>query len=560
MARTKNRFNAADRQMPEETPAVKETWRVGIYARLSVESYTRPSESVENQLELMRKFVASRPEFTEIYEYTDKGYSGTNFKRPGFERMMEDIRNGKINCIIVKDLSRLGRDYLETSNYVETIFPFLMVRFISVNDHFDTNEEHNGNKEMEIALKNLVNDMYARDVSKRLSVSRSQDQHRGKFVGGNAPYGYKVDEKHELRQLIIDEPAADIVRQIYAMALDGITLREIARSLEEQKVSIPGQYMKIGHLYLEDGDEEHHWYIGTVSNILHNEAYIGNMVQGKRRGRHYKGEERHFTDKEEWIIQENTHEPIISREAFDQVQKKLAKKVADSTFSVEHTDVPIKPNPLKGMIFCGICGESLGYISHVVSFDPPIRRYNYRCVGRYVSSAEAHKGVAITEELLFSILKGLIGDVIRSFNNSGGDLERIMEKELKTALDAWHRDIRRVSAKVADLDAVFASQYEAYVLGTLSKESYLAGRSSAEEQREILEHELSQLQEKCTRYEAEVRQKQRWLEGLNEASEGELDRNLLQLLIKRIELYPKHELQITWRFSKEDLYPGGKEE
>lgn len=213
MARTKNRYNAVN-QLQEEAIISQENWRTALYARLSVELINRKSESIENQLELMRRYTSGRPEFSEIFEYTDKGFTGTDFHRPAFENMMTDVRSGKINCIIVKDLSRLGRDYLETSNLIETIFPFLGVRFISVNDHFDTNEEHNGNKELEIALKNLVNDMYARDVSKRVSTSRKQDQIRGKFLGSIPPYGYKIDYEHPLRQLIVDEPSATIVRDI----------------------------------------------------------------------------------------------------------------------------------------------------------------------------------------------------------------------------------------------------------------------------------------------------------------------------------------------------------
>lgn len=198
MARTKNRYNAVNKQKNEMEPT-HETWRTGLYARLSVELINRKSESIENQLEIMRKYISGKPEFAEFYEYADKGYTGTDFHRPAFENMMADVKNGKINCIIVKDLSRLGRDYLETSNLIETIFPFLGVRFISVNDHFDTSKDHNGNKELEIALKNLVNDMYARDVSKRVSSSRKQEQIRGKFLGSNAPYGYRVNKEHPLR-------------------------------------------------------------------------------------------------------------------------------------------------------------------------------------------------------------------------------------------------------------------------------------------------------------------------------------------------------------------------
>ena len=179
MARTKNRFNAV--QIPEAVTAgvpvkQRKSFRVALYARLSVELKSRPSESIANQLSILREFIKDKAEFAEYHEYVDSAVSGTSFDRPAFGQMMDDVREGKISCIIVKDMSRFGRDYIEASNYIETIFPFLGVRFISVSDHFDTEAEFNQNKALEIALKNLVNDMYAKDISKRVSVSRRLDR------------------------------------------------------------------------------------------------------------------------------------------------------------------------------------------------------------------------------------------------------------------------------------------------------------------------------------------------------------------------------------------------
>ena len=250
----------------------------------------------------------------------------SNFDRPGFNSLMDDIRDGKINCILVKDLSRFGRDYLETTNFIEVILPFLGVRFISVNDRFDTDAKNNENKALEVALKNLVNDMYAKDVSKRLVVARKQEMERGKFTGSNAPYGYKVNEDDPLRHYVIDEPAAEVVREIYRMAEDGKSVRQISIILQERNLSIPGQYLKTGHLYLEEEDEVKIWHVGTISNILRNQAYIGNLVQVKRRTRLCDNEKRHFTPKDEWLITEGTHAPIVSRELYDKVRRLFDKK------------------------------------------------------------------------------------------------------------------------------------------------------------------------------------------------------------------------------------------
>ena len=283
MARKANRFNAVAPVQQTVDMAADKTYRTALYARLSVELHSRPSDSINTQLDIMREYVKKHPELSECREYVDSGYSGTNFERPSFNALMEDIKDGKINCILVKDLSRFGRDYLETTNFIEVILPFLGVRFISVNDHFDTDAKNNDNKALEVALKNLVNDMYAKDVSKRVSVVRRQEMERGRFVGSFAPYGYKISKDDPLRHLVIDEEAAAVVKDIFRMASDGKSLREISIVLQERNLSIPKQYLNTGHLYQEPGDEIKVWSPHTLSTILKNQAYIGNLVQGKYR-------------------------------------------------------------------------------------------------------------------------------------------------------------------------------------------------------------------------------------------------------------------------------------
>ena len=190
---------------------------------------------------IMENFIKDKPELSQYQKYFDRGVSGTTFTRSDFVRMMDDVKVGRINCIIVKDLSRFGRDYLETGNYIETILPFLGVRFISVNDHFDTVEDCNGNKELGISLMNLVNDMYAKDVSKRITTAFESCMERGSVLG-SAPYGYDRIKNDNGYQLVIDEPAAEIVRKIFAMAKDGMSHRAIAGELTQSGVRTPEGY------------------------------------------------------------------------------------------------------------------------------------------------------------------------------------------------------------------------------------------------------------------------------------------------------------------------------
>ena len=224
-------------------------------------------------------------------------------------------------------------------------------------------------------MKNLVNDMYAKDISKRVSVSRRLDMERGKFTGSNAPYGYKVDSGDALRKYVIDRAAAAVVRQIFELAADGVTLREIAKALQEYRIALPGDYLKTGNLYVEEGAEAKAWYPGTISNILKNQAYIGNMVQGKRRTSLYDNEARHATDENDWIVVENTHEAIVDKELFNKVRAVMDKKVEESIFTSDRgKNLPIKEDIFAGILFCGNCGRRIPLASRILEKDGVLER------------------------------------------------------------------------------------------------------------------------------------------------------------------------------------------
>jgi len=555
------------RKKPEKPTVVKSVYKTAAYLRLSkgdgdVDGIEKSeSNSISNQRLIIDRFLEEHPEMELVDTYIDDGYTGTNFHRPAFEQMMEDIRAGKVNCLATKDLSRLGRDYLETSNYVETIFPFLGVRYISVNDHFDTNEERNGNKEMEVALKNLVNDMYARDISKRLSVAKKQERLRGRFSGSNAPYGYKIDYNHPLRQLIVDEPAAEVVRFIYEMALEGIPLREISRKLQERRLRIPGSYLKTGELFLREEEETQKWNIGTISNILSSQMYIGDLVQGKRKTRLYKGEKEHFTSKEEWIITENTHEPIVSRETYFEVRKMLEKKVESSDFTRDKTaEFPIKPDKYAGILYCGICGKRMSYWSVVKGSVQQKRIYYYHCRDNYTLGKEGNCRTSISESMLDSLVKQLLGDLLRYFSGETGEVVKISESQLQTALKKKDREIRKLKKQFENQEAESRTDYESYVLGELSREDYQKRRHEVELEQGRKEERIRILENRRDQFAAEIRRKAEWLLALSGTSDGTPDRDLLQLLITRIEIYPGHRLEITYPFSETEVFPDRKKE
>lgn len=552
MARKKGRYNAIHTEENMPQPVNMKIWKVALYARISVEQYNRPGNSVETQLDIMRAYVNKHPELSECYEYTDSGFSGTNFERPDFKRLMKDVKRGRINCIIVKDLSRFGRDYLETTNYIEVILPFLGVRFISVNDHFDTEKECNENKALEVSLKNLVNDMYAKDVSKRLVVARKQEIERGRFTGSNAPYGYKVDKNDPLRHYVVDEPAAEVVRDIFQMAAEGKSIREIAGILQERKLSIPGQYLKTGHLHQEDGDEAKKWYVGTVGNILRNRAYTGDLIQGKRRTRLCDNEKRHSTNQDEWIITENTHEPLVSRELFNQVRELFGQKVKDSVFSSQRgKDIPKQEDKYYNILFCGKCGKRLKMMSRLKEKDGKLTRvYFYECINAKAVGGMKYCQSNIMEwlldQIIFESIKKQI-EVVSKKKDAVCFAEEVFAKKLKPS----EKNVKTAKTAIAKTEFEGSRHYEDYVTGMITRDEMEDLQKKAEKILKKQREHLGQMEKKLTDQKKEMKAVLKIIKSIYQMKgQGEIKRELLMLMVERIEVYPDARIEIKWRFNE----------
>ena len=319
-------------------------WNAGLYIRLSREDGDKlESESVGTQKALLERFITEHPTINLFDYYIDDGWSGTDFERPAFQRMMADITTKKINCVIVKDLSRFGRNYVEAGKYLETVFPLFKIRFISVNDMIDAENPASINNII-VPFKNIINDEYCRDISMKVRSALDIRRRQGKFIGSFAAYGYKKDE-NDNNKLIIDEPSAEIVRKIFAEFIDGNSIIGITRELNEQKIPNPSTYKK-----LHNGNGL--WNDSTVRRILTNELYIGNLVQKKNEVISYKIHIAKPVERKNRIVVENTHEPIISKCDFYKVQSLLKR------------DTRISPNKgklsvLSGFIKCADCGRAM---------------------------------------------------------------------------------------------------------------------------------------------------------------------------------------------------------
>lgn len=330
-------------------------WNTTLYLRLSRDDGDKEeSNSITGQRELLRDYISQRPEFREYAVRVDDGFSGSTFERPSFQKMIEDVKAGRTDCIIVKDLSRFGRNYLDAGEYIEKIFPFLGVRFIAVNDNYDSLGDKKASDDLIIPFKNLINEAYCRDISVKIRSQLEIKRKNGQFLGSFAAFGYLKDDQDKNR-LVVDQYAADIVRDIFKWKLEGVSPQDIADALNKLGVLSPMEYKRsLGMKFTTSfkTNAKAAWSAGTVIRILKNPIYTGVLVQGKETTPSYKVHKRITKDESEWTVIADSHEAIISKIDFDSVQKVLK---CDTRRSPDGKAVGL----FSGMIFCGDCGASM---------------------------------------------------------------------------------------------------------------------------------------------------------------------------------------------------------
>ena len=326
-----------------------DNFKIAAYLRLSKEEFgnEKESNSITNQKLIIDNYLKEHKEYKLIDYYVDDGYSGTDFDRPEFQRRLEDIKNKKIDVIIIKDLSRLGRNYIETGNFVEVVFPAMGVFVISVDENYEMDSSDYYGSDY-VSLKNLFNDMYAKDISKKVRSSLIVKKYNGEFVGKLAPYGYIKDSKDK-HKFLIDKNISHIIKKIFDMILEGKSRREVADFLNNNDILTPSEYLKINTD--KDTTIMKKWNPEMVNAILRNENYTGTLFQGKKRKLNYRIDKKIKLDKENWIVTENHHEAIISKEDFDKVQDILDRK------SKVKKDGSI--DILSGILKCKCCGSNM---------------------------------------------------------------------------------------------------------------------------------------------------------------------------------------------------------
>ncbi|MFT4007250.1 MAG: recombinase family protein [Lacrimispora sp.] len=523
-------------------------WKAKAYLRLSKEDADKEnpleeSNSIVNQRDLICDFIEGKADIRLCGERCDDGFSGVSFDRPAFNALMDDIRDGSVDCVIVKDLSRFGRNHIEAGNYIENLFPLLGVRFIAVNDGIDTINPKTVSDNILIPFKNLVNDAYCRDISIKIRSQFAVKRSRGQFVGAFASYGYKKSEENK-NKLVIDEAAADYVREIFRRKLSGMSAEAIAKRLNALGIPSPLEYKRIqGENYVTGfkTGAKAKWSATAILRILKNPIYTGTLIQGREGTPNHKVPKKRIKPREEWAVIQECHEPIISTETFDNVQRSLEM---DTRTAPDEEHVYL----LSGILFCGSCGCSI--IRKTVPSGK--RKYVYYvCGGNKKNKTCAFHGIreeALTEAV-FTAVKKRMEETL--------DMNRIMEfvdnvAFSKIRVQSLTRQLERKQAEIGQCRRFKKGLYEAYVEQTVSKADYELFYADYALQEKDLGAQAEMLRAQVKAVLSGTDEYGIWIENFKKhRSITELNRAIVLELIDRILIYNKDTIEITLRCQSE---------
>ena len=508
--------------------------KTALYCRLSQDDGIEgDSNSIQNQKAILQKFAEDH-HFPSPCFYVDDGFSGGTFQRPAFQQMISDMENGEIGIIMTKDLSRLGRNQLHTGLYIEERFPMFGVRYIAINDNVDTDSSESNDL---MPFKNLFNEWFIRDTSRKIRAVLKAKAERGERLGTRAPYGYRKDP--DTKKLIVDDEAATIVRRIFAMCAGGSGPSQIARILKKEQILTPTMYAytKYGMTHTGlDTQRPYHWSGDTVADMLENEIYLGNTVNMKRSSRSYKDKRRVEHPREECLVFENTHPALITREVWDMVQR-VRKNKRRLTKMEEQ-------NKYSGLVFCADCGSNMVlHRAHTMSAS-----YNHFTCRTYKKDGEACTGHYIRECVLDEIV---LEDLRRVTSAAREHPEKFaayigskQSAELQREIRRQEKELAAMRKRKAELDAIFKKLYEDSVLGRITTEQFQMLSGSYTEEQNLITVGIPQKENEIQRLRETVSGTDSFLDKAERYTDiTELTPELLRLFIERIVV---HEKEVKW--------------
>lgn len=522
-------------------------WSVGEYNRLSKEDGDKPeSDSIQNQNSINQKHLDYLREQGEQIEsvtvYSDDGYAGGDFKRPRYQALIRDIESGKINCIIFKDNSRLGRNYPELGRLMEDYFPQKGVRVISVLNNLDSVKDPRGYCSAIVSFSNIVNDDYIRQLSIKIKCTLTMKRERGEFIGNYAPFGYQKDPADRHR-LVVDEEQAEIVRKIFDWYEDGMSAGSIAKRLNAMQIMTPGDFKirdgcKSFITHDRNSSKLHTWTTTTIATILKNEVYIGNMVQGKHKSVSYRSKKMMLTDESEWTVVEGTHAPIISDEQFAIIHERFARR---TRISPGKTHV----YPLSGLVSCGACGHRM---NRVVSQGYA----RYRCITRTYAPDKC-QCPSIKEEyledLILQTLQSLIARLV--------DVKAVIDaaRKSKTTNSAKNEYMLALNKAKREQERLQDAQFHLYddlQSGLIPKTQYLQFQKRYETEIAAQEAKIEHLNQGLLQLK-EVRQQDDEFVAFFQkyGNIQKLDWDTVNQLIQKVVFHDKQHVDIYFRFADE---------
>lgn len=538
----------------DESKTYVKIWSAALYIRLSQEDENngtvekKESNSVISQKLLLNEFADANDDLMVYDTYIDDGFTGTDFNRPSFQRLLEDIKSGNINCVIVKDLSRLGRNYIEVGNYIEQVFPLFNIRFIAINDSVDSFKNPASTNTILVPFKNLINDEYARDTSIKIRTSLNGKKKKGDFIGAFPSYGYIKDPKNK-NKLIIDKEAAEIVRKIFDWHVnEGLGKVGICHRLNDMGIISPTGHKKIelGQNYCNYGIKENKyiWTPSTIRNILKNEVYVGNTIQGKRRVKSYKIHKTELVPKDEWIRVENTHEPIINKETFEKAQD-INKK--DVKVSQKTGELSI----WAGILKCKDCGMAMNKKS---STNKSGNKYEYYICSTYRKKSNnlCSKHTVRADKLEKAVLQAI---------NLHIDLLIDTEKIIKQINDSCYQNTNNINieniiiSKQKDISKISnfkRTLYEDWKNGDITRNEYLEYKAKYENDIENLKRNIERLENEKKKYENQKISSNEWIQKFREQKNiAKLSRNIVIELIECIYVHENGNITIKFKFEDE---------
>jgi len=521
-------------------------WKAAEYLRISREDGDKEeSDSIGSQKDITHEYIELNDDIAFVDEYIDDGWSGTNFMRPDFERMMADIKSGAVNCIIVKDLSRLGRNYILVGQYLEMIFPLLNIRFISVVDHIDSVKDPSSINNALVSFKNVMNDEYCRDISNKIRASLDRKRGKGEFIGSFASYGYLKDpEDHH--HLVVDPVAAEVVKNIFQWFLSGMSIIGIAKKLNQLGVPNPTMYKRqLGFNYRHPSGEicDGLWPDSSVKRILKNRMYTGDMVQNKTKIKSYKVQVCTNVPEENWIVVPDTHEAIISREDFETVQQLLRRDTRTAP-GVSHVSI------FGGYIRCADCRRAMGK-KRVV--QPYKNYYYFVCQTFRKGDKEACTKHTIREEKLYQAVLTTVQSQIQLAVSMDEVLQEFKKNNIKaqksSRLDAMLDMKKQEHAKISQFKIDLYPDWKA---GIISKSEYLSLKEKFDRQLEQIEHAIASIKDEIRQYQEVTSVENQFIKHfMKYRNITELTREVIVELIEMIYVHEGGTITIEFRYQDE---------